>query len=214
MVTELFTNPAELKGPKKWEKYKEHLMSLDEQSLCCRFGYAINETAMDMFITKCKEEDERHHLFTIRDLHGTIVAVAHVGLMHDGAEIGLSVVTEHQQHGLGNKILLHSLRWCQNRGYNWVYMYCLSYNTKMVRMLSKNNIAIVREGSDSSAKIHLPDPTPATLTEEWFVNQLAIVDRMYIKNQQVIDACQKMWAPKFGVDKQIESSVQSDHGNS
>jgi RimJ/RimL family protein N-acetyltransferase len=201
MTDAIFTNPAELKGPNKWEKYKEHLLSLDDQSLCCRFGYAINEASMDLFIEGCKKEDDRHHLFTIRDLHGRIVAVAHVGLMKEGAEVGLSVVPDLQQHGLGNKILLHSLRWCQNRGYHWVYMYCLSYNTKMVRMLAKNNIAIVREGSDAEAKIHLPDPTPATLTEEWFVNQLALVDRMYIKNQQVIDACQKMWKPLDTISK-------------
>jgi GNAT superfamily N-acetyltransferase len=211
MVTDIFTNPAELKGLNKWSKYKEHLLSLDDQSLCCRFGYAINEASMDQFIEKCKAEDDKHHLFTIRDLEGTIVAVAHVGLMEEGAEVGLSVVPESQHHGLGNKILLHSLRWCQNRGYNWVYMYCLSYNTKMVRMLAKNNIAIVREGSDAEAKIHLPDPTPASVTEEWFVNQLALVDRMYIRNQQVLDACKRMWTP---LDNKSINSVQLEHGNS
>lgn len=209
----IFTNPAELTGAKKWDKYKEHLLELDSDSRCCRFGYSISDDAIDVFIENCKSNDDEHRLFTIRNLQNKIVALGHVGITEDGAEIGLSVLKEHQEHGLGNKLLLHCLRWCQNRGFNWVFMYCLTYNTKMVRMLSKNNIAIVREGSDSSAKIHLPDPTPASLTEEWFGSQLAIVDRIYIKNQQVIDACQKMWNPKLVVDKQLESSVQSDHGN-
>lgn len=211
MVTEVFTNPAEMTGASRWDKYKAHLLELDDESLRCRFGYPINEQAIDTFIDGCKNNSDEHRLFTIRNLQGRIVALGHVGLTKEGAEIGLSVVPEHQEHGLGNKILLHCLRWCQNRGFHWVFMYCLSYNTKMIRMLAKNNIAIVREGSDSSAKIHLPDPTPASVTEEWFGHQLALVDRMYIKNQQVIDACKRMWTP---LDNKLINSVQSDHGNS
>lgn len=210
MVTETFTNPAEMTGASRWDKYKNHLLELDEESLRCRFGYPISPDAIDSFVESCRTNGNEHRLFTIRNLKGHIVAVGHVGLTSEGAEIGLSVLKDYQEHGLGNKILLHCLRWCQNRGYHWVFMYCLSYNSKMLRMLSKNNIAIVREGSDSSAKIHLPDPTPATVTEEWFAHQLALVDRMYIKNQQVVDACRKMWTP---LDKKLINSVQLANGN-
>jgi RimJ/RimL family protein N-acetyltransferase len=177
----------------KWEIYRKHLKSLDPDSLTCRFSYHATEYMIDKMIDEWAAKDV-DTIIAVKDIEGNIAGICHIAINNDEeAEIGLSIDKKYQRHGAGSDLLLFALRWCQNRNYNWVYMHCLSYNDKMVRLLHKHNIGIVREGPDSTAKISIPTPTSASVGAEWFDKQIGLVDRAFIRNQQIIDACKKMW---------------------
>ena len=177
----------------KWEIYREHLKNLDDESLMCRFGYCAPKEIIDKLIDEWAEAD-KDTIIAVKDLKGNIVGICHIAITSDNeVELGLSIDKQYRRRGAGSDLLLFALRWCQNRNYNWVYMHCLSYNDKMVRLLHKHNIGIVRQGPDSTAKISIPNPTSASVTAEWFDKQMGVVDRAFIRNQQIIDACKKMW---------------------
>ena len=89
----------------EFDRYRTHLLSLDEESRYMRFGVHIKNDVINQLCEKWKLNTHKHKIFAIEDDNLEIVGVAHVSLEDEIPELAFSVFKEHQGKGMGDALM-------------------------------------------------------------------------------------------------------------
>ena len=112
------------------DSYGKHLKKLTPQDRYTRFCYHIKDESIDQFILNILYNQQDHHLFTAT-VNDTIVGFGHLAREGTDWEFAVSVNTEWQGQGIGDKLMSFVIPWAQIHGVNNVFMHCITHNQKI-----------------------------------------------------------------------------------
>ncbi len=141
-------------------EYSAHLKNLDDTDRYTRFGYAVNAQAIDQLILNILYNQKDHHIFTYKS-NEQIVGFGHLARDDSNWELAVSVDKQYQGQGIANELMNHMIAWGKTHGVHVVYMHCITDNKKIQHLARKHGLkTIERVGTDVTAQVELPNPTP------------------------------------------------------
>jgi ribosomal protein S18 acetylase RimI-like enzyme len=144
-----------------------------------RFGYAISDTALDIYTNGIPNEDI---ILGIRSsiTSKTIAAAMHLSFDPDNksAEMGISTLIDYRRKGYAERLMRYSVDILRNRGIKQLYSVCLPDNSPLLKMLQKLNITTVYSNDgDKEAKIAIPMAGIDSVLREMRNQRLVIIDK-------------------------------------
>jgi GNAT superfamily N-acetyltransferase len=146
------------------DKYREHVLRLDQQSRRSRFGggvsdyyickYAEQSVALDAILYGCFIDGTMRGAAELRPLR--------LGLPRR-AEAALSVEKPWQSHGVGSALLRRTLLAARNRGFRLLHMACLADNERMQQLARKFDAELSFDFGSVVGEVEASRPTPLSL---------------------------------------------------
>ena len=156
------------------EPFLAHLIALPSEDVRLRFGSPLATPAIAAYVERI--DFERDAVFAVYDDSLAIIGAAHVGFFDDAAELGVSVLPSHRGHGIGTALVARASEHARNRRTMRLYMHCLAENAAMMTIARRTGMSIVVNAGEADAHLALPPASPASVTREYFSDQLALVD--------------------------------------
>ena len=178
------------------DKLITHLKSLHGEERRLRFGGMVS----DDYIVKYVEDtcgDKDNKWFGVDHISGHLVAACHVAIIDERAELGCSVDSEFRGLGYAQDMFDRAVTWLRVKGITDVCMHCLAENAIMKHIARKNDMAVVTEGGESDANVHLAPPTPAVLVAEQYADRIAVYDMVFKNNIKMM----RSLLPKYWYDE-------------
>ena len=151
-----------------------HFLSLPPRDRSLRFGIAIAPSLIASYVERINFA--RDAVFGVHDDNFILVGVAHVAFEGPRAELGLSVLPEHRRRGIARALFERALAHARNRR---VPRFCLDFlaaNAPILRMAQKFGMKIVSRGIEAYAQLEVPEPTAASVAEEWVADTVGRCD--------------------------------------
>jgi GNAT superfamily N-acetyltransferase len=163
--------------PADYDRYRKHLLALDQESRYRRFGYPIVDDMISIVCDKFEANPNKHKIFVIENDDLEVIAAGHISLEGDELELAFSVLKEHQGKGMGSALMKRCIEWCQNRGIKGGCMVCLSSNTAIKKLAARHGILVNNQG-ETLADIKIPDANAVSVINELFDSNLAKFDHL------------------------------------
>jgi RimJ/RimL family protein N-acetyltransferase len=155
----------------------EHLTSLEGEDRRLRFGSPLRDEAIAEYVERI---DFAHDgVVAVHDGSMRLLAVIHIAITEESAELGLSVLPEARNQGVGTALFARAVMHLRNRGAREVFVHCLSENGAMMHIARKLGMAIVPCGPETDARIRVDPPTPQSFFTEWLQDQNADAVRYF-----------------------------------
>jgi GNAT superfamily N-acetyltransferase len=161
----------------EYDRYRSHLLALDNESKYLRFGYQIQEETINTLCDKFEENFQRHRVFVIENEELEVVGAGHISLEDRPIELAFSVLKSYQGKGMGHSLMSRVVEWCQNRGIKAGCMVCLKHNAAIKKLAQQHGILVI-EGGEVMADIQIPDANAVSLMHEATVNNIAKFDHL------------------------------------
>jgi RimJ/RimL family protein N-acetyltransferase len=160
MITTRFLTPIE------YLKYSAWVKKLDAETRATYFGVQYTDEQVDHLVNGIVADYGKHN-FLVAEYKGEWIGTIHIANTVPGeVEFGFIVDKKHRGHGIADRMMDEALIWCRNRGYNSVYMHCLSWNTPIKRLCLKHGMELETEYGETETKLELPPADLTTLTTE------------------------------------------------
>jgi GNAT superfamily N-acetyltransferase len=119
--------------PSETEKFRDHLLRLDQTSRRMRFAHAVSDSFIEDYASHVSDTGNIVHAWL--DESGTVRAAAELKQMGGAwgreAEAAFSVEAAFQDRGIGRELMGRVIRSARNRGVAHLFMSCLPNNQKM-----------------------------------------------------------------------------------
>jgi len=153
------------------EKYREHLLRLDQDSRSNRFGGAVSEEFITNYVSTIGSLDAIIHGFFIDGVLRGAAELRPVGTAPSGeAEAAFSIEQPRQSHGVGSALLDRTLLAARNRGIKLLHMSCLAHNQRMQQLARKFDAELSFDFGSVIGEVETPHPTPMSMLREWFAD--------------------------------------------
>lgn len=163
--------------PSEYDRYRTHLLALDEESRYTRFGYPISNQLINQLCDKFNSNPKDHKIFVIEDEDLNVIAAGHISLEGGETELAFSVLKEYRKRGMGSALMSRCIEWCQNRNIKGGCMVCLSSNVAIKKLASKHGV-LINAGGETLANIGIPEPTASSVMHEVVDSNLARFDHL------------------------------------
>jgi GNAT superfamily N-acetyltransferase len=182
--------PIRSLGPRHRERITAHLLALDVSDRFLRFGYPATDAQISKYVDMLDfEQDEVFGIFSRRLELIAMAHLAHAAATPAGAtasEFGVSVLPHARARGFGRRLFEHATLHARNRGVETLFIHALSQNTAMLAIARNAGATVVREGSESEARLRLPPDTLASHVDELVGERAAELDyRLKLHARQV-----------------------------
>jgi GNAT superfamily N-acetyltransferase len=184
--------PIRSLAPRHRVRIAAHLIALQPNDRYLRFGHPATDAQISKYVDMLDfEHDEVFGIFSRRL---ELIAMAH--LAHPAtapvkgdsmmSEFGVSVLPQARNRGFGKRLFEHAVLHARNRGVETLLIHALSENRAMLKIARSAGAIVVRDGSDSEARLTLPPDTLASHVGEMVGNQAAELDyRLKLHARQV-----------------------------
>lgn len=160
---------------------KLHLQKLQGDERRLRFGALVSDDYIVRYVdSNC--DDKNNKWFGVDHIDGYLVAVCHVAIDGEQAELGCSVDNDFRGHGLAQQMFERAVTWLRTKGIQDVCMHCLAENSIMKHIARKNDMAVVTEYGESDANVHLEPPTPFVHIIDAYADRMAMYDMVMKTN--------------------------------
>jgi RimJ/RimL family protein N-acetyltransferase len=178
------------------EKLISHLKGLQGEERRLRFGGVVTDDYITEYVQKtCGVENNKW--FGVDHINGHLVAACHVAIVEDSAELGCSVDSEYRGLGYAQDMFDRSVTWLRTKGITDVCMHCLAENAIMKHIARKNDMAVVTDGGETDANVHLKPPTPLVLVADQYADRIAVYDMVFKNNIKMM----RSFLPKYWYDE-------------
>ena len=149
------------------EKFRDHLLRLDEYSRRMRFGMATDDRFIENYASRINDMQSLiYGYFVDGEMRGA-AELRHIGdAWRPDAEAAFSVEKEHQNRGVGAELLGRVIRAARNRGIGRIYMNCLAENQRMQHLARKYEAELHFDHGEVVGKVIPSSPTYVTLWNE------------------------------------------------
>ena len=155
-----------------------HLRELSARDLWLRFGYAVTDDALCLYVRKL--HFSRDAIFGILDDDAEVLALGHLGFDRDAtsktAEFGISVLSKARRCGLALRLLQRAAVHARNRGAMRLMMTYLPENEALKHLAQGAGMQLMPDAEEPRAYLNLEPPTPASLIDETFSEMWAAID--------------------------------------
>jgi len=153
-----------------------HLLALDEHDRYLRFGYAASDVHIRHYVEGLRFGCDE--VFGIFNWRMRLIAMAHLAYTvrsrsEQSAEFGVSVAPHVRGRGYGAVLFAHAVRHARNEGVAQLVIHALSENAPMLAIARKAGASVLREGSESEARLLLPPADFHSSASEWWQDRLA-----------------------------------------
>jgi RimJ/RimL family protein N-acetyltransferase len=190
-----------------------HLLSLAPEDRYLRFGYAANDAQIGRYVDNL--DFERDEVFGIFNRRLELIAMAHLAYLPDStqlrhaAEFGVSVSPTARGRGYGSRLFEHAVLHARNRHVDTMIIHALSENAAMLRIARQAGASVVREGSESEARLRLPHETLGSHLEALVEEQAAELDYQLKSNAQRVDLLKTIIGEiKDGIRKARQAAIE------
>jgi GNAT superfamily N-acetyltransferase len=163
--------------PNEYDRYRKHLLALDEYSKYLRFGFHISDEVINTLCTKFASEASNHKIFVIENNDLDVVGAGHVSLEGNTVELAFSVLKDYQKQGMGDSLMKRCIEWCQNRGLDAGCMVCLSTNIAIKKLAGKHGV-LINDGGETLVNIKIPSANSTSMLNEVIDSNLARLDHL------------------------------------
>lgn len=178
------------------DKLISHLKSLQGEERRLRFGGAVTDDYIVKYVEQtCGVSDNKW--FGVDHIDGHLVAACHTAIIGDAAELGCSVDSEYRGLGYAQDMFDRAVTWLRAKGITDVCMHCLAENSIMKHIARKNDMAVVTEGGESDANVHLQPPTPMVIVADQYADRIAVYDMVFKNNIKMM----RSFLPKYWYDE-------------
>jgi RimJ/RimL family protein N-acetyltransferase len=153
---------------------KQHFDRLDNAAIHLRFGNTLSHEARCAYVDQISFQ--RDAVFGVFADDLTLLGVAHLACVNATGELGLSVLTPHQNCGIGSALLARAATHARNTQVSQLYVNCLAENGAMMHIARKAGMQIVTAHADADAYLALLPGTPFSIGQEYAEQELARLD--------------------------------------
>src|SRR5262245_55560658 len=139
-----------------------HYLALPQADRHLRFGGAMAVSAVAKYVHRLDLIDDA--VFGVLDGARDLVGVAHVPLLTDRAELGLSVLPPFRRRGVGGALIARAANYARDAGIPKLYMHCLTENDAMLRLARSLGLRLVCSGSSAEGFLLLRPEVESILT--------------------------------------------------
>jgi ribosomal protein S18 acetylase RimI-like enzyme len=157
-----------------------HLLGLELHDRYLRFGYAASDAQIGRYVDLL--DFRRDEIFGIFNRRLELIAMAHLAYLADNpaerhmSEFGVSVSPKARGRGYGSRLFDHAVLHARNRYVDTMIIHALSENTAMLKIARKAGASVVRDGSESEARLKLPPESVSSHLEELVEGRAAEFD--------------------------------------
>lgn len=160
MITTRFLTPTE------YYQYEAWLKKLDAQTRATYFGVPQGDYQIEQLVKGIMENPQDHD-FLVAEYRGQWIGTIHIAeTTVDEVEFGVIVDEAHRGHGIADRMMGEAIVWSRNRGYQNLYMHCLSWNQPIKHLCTKHGMLLKSEYGETETKLKLPPADLSTLTQE------------------------------------------------
>lgn len=156
------------------QKIEAHFLALASADRRLRFGSGLSDDAVRSYVANI--DFERDAVFGVLDHELQLIGAAHLARADGHAEIGVSVLPEHRQQGIGDSLLRRAHVHARNWGVGRLFVHCLTENGSMMRLAKKNSMDITAASGEADAFLTLAKPNTMSCMSEFFEQHIAIAD--------------------------------------
>lgn len=190
-----------------------HLLELAPPDRYLRFGYMASDAQIGRYVDLL--DFRRDEVFGIFNRRLELIAMAHLAYLADSpverhmAEFGVSVSPRARGRGYGGRLFEHAVLHARNRHVDTMIIHALTENTAMLKIARNAGATVLREGSESEARLKLPSESFASHVEEMVEVQAAEFDYQLKSNAQRMDAFFDFFNEvKAGIGKVRKSTIE------
>ena len=162
------------------ESVRAHFIALGPDDRRLRFGGPLADEAISGYVDRIDFAADA--VFAVHDDNLRPVALIHVALSGEAAELGLSALPGWRGHGLGNALMARAVKWLRNRGIHQVFVRCLAANAGMMHLARKSGMRLARSGSETDGRLELDAATADSFVAEWLEDQRGEAMRAFRAN--------------------------------
>jgi RimJ/RimL family protein N-acetyltransferase len=175
MITTRFLAPSE------YYQYAAWLKKLDNATRATYFGAPQNDHSIDQLVDGIVKNSANHN-FLVAEYKGQWIGTIHIAESTiDEVEFGVIVDELHRGHGIANRLMQEAILWSRNRGYNSLYMHCLSWNQPIKHLCTKHGMKLKSEYGETETHLDLPPADLNTITQEVLTRNKNVY-RMFLQN--------------------------------
>lgn len=184
--------PIRSLAPRHRGRILRHLLALEPHDRYLRFGYAANDAQIGRYVDLL--DFERDEVFGIFNRHLQLMAMAHLAYLPDApgevpmTEFGVSVHPGARGRGYGARLFDHAVLHSQNRHIHTMIIHALTENAAMLRIARNAGATVVREGSESEARLKLPGESVGSHFEELIEDRAAVLNYGLKNGARHVDA--------------------------
>jgi GNAT superfamily N-acetyltransferase len=190
-----------------------HLLGLAPADRYLRFGYGASDVQVGRYVDLL--DFRRDEVFGIFNRKLELIGMAHLAYLPDSAadrhlaEFGVSVSPKARGRGYGSRLFDHAVLHARNRYVDTMIIHALSENSAMLKIARHAGATVVREGSESEARLKLPPESVSSHLEELVEGQAAEFDYQIKSNAQRMDLLFTMFSEvKAGLSKVRRSTIE------
>ena len=190
-----------------------HLLGLAPEDRYLRFGYAASDVQIGRYVDLL--DFRRDEVFGIFNRRLELIAMAHLAYLPDTpqerhmAEFGVSVSPKARGRGYGGRLFDHAVLHARNRYVDTMIIHALSENTAMLKIARHAGAEVVRDGSESEARLKLPPENVSSHLEELVEGQAAEIDYQMKHGAHHMDQLLTMFNEiRAGISKVRRSTIE------
>lgn len=177
----------------------DHFLALPKEDLRLRFGHALSFPAFEAYVDDIEFDGDG--VFGVFDPDLRLVGVAHVALLREAAEFGVSVTPDHRGKGLGKALFERAITFARNNHVDSLFVHCMAKNQPMLHVARCAGMHVVHDNGEVDAWLSLAPRDASTLTEAYMQNRVALFD-LALKSQAL--ATRKMTGAFFGRGRETD----------
>lgn len=178
------------------DKLISHLQLLQGEERRLRFGGMVSDDYIKSYVeSSCDVENNKW--FGVDHIDGYLVAACHAAIIGEAAELGCSVDKDYRGNRLAQQMFDRAVTWLRTKGITDVCMHCLAENSIMKHIARKNDMAVVTEGGETDANVHLKPATPIVLVADQYADRIAVYDMAFKNNLKMM----RSFLPKYWYDE-------------
>ncbi len=153
---------------------QRHFLALPPDDLRLRFGRILSEAALLAYLDAI--DFGRDAVFGVVDEDLELLGAAHLGVLGEAAEFGVSVLPGHRGRGMGGALFERSATYARTHGITRLFMHCLAENESIMRIARRAGMDVVLQAGEAEGWLELPPGDPATVVGQWMSDRLALFD--------------------------------------
>jgi len=152
-------------------RYGNWLREQEPATLQMYFGVPGSAGLIDNLIDRVLADPDQHEFLIAKNCSGWMGTLHIAKIDHKRVEFGLLVREAFQGIGIGGDLLQEGIVWARNRGFDELYMQCLSYNHTIQHLADKYGLEQHQSDYESEVKTTLAPANWVTIGQEMMLRQ-------------------------------------------
>ena len=149
-----------------YELYGSWLREQSEETLATYFGIAVNDTYINHLIDGIASNPEEHY-FLVATHDKTWAGVIHMARISEHEmEFGVMVAESYRNQGIADQLMGEAIVWIRNRGFDTLYLHCVSWNRAMKHLADKHGLDMHEDHGDADVCARIPPASMISYAQE------------------------------------------------